>query len=336
MSKVNNNVVATCSLREEKFKVIRIYLIVVILLLCATQAFAEPSHRAFVTNEKDDTVSVIDTLKNAVIATIPVGKRPRGIGLAPDGREVYVAVSAENAIVVFDPISLEILRRFNSGDDPETFDVHPNGNIYISNEEDAKASVFTPEGKLLAEIPVGLEPEGVAIAPDGSKVVVTSESTNMLHVITIPEHHLIGNILVGARPRAATFSADSKTVFSSSEVNGEIKRINMDTFETTGSIELGDPRAKPKDLRLSKDGKKLYVAGGRANRVYVIDAQAMTITGSIPVGKRVWGLAMNSNASKLYTTDGVSGTVSVIDTATDTVIATIAVGSFPWGVVVDD
>ena len=42
--------------------------------------------------------------------------------------------------------------------------------------------------------------------PDGSKVIVTSESTNMLHVISVPDHQLVANILVGSRPRAATFS----------------------------------------------------------------------------------------------------------------------------------
>ena len=61
--------------------------------------------RVFVTNEGSDTVSVIDAATNQVIKTVPVGKRPRGIGISPDGSEVYVAVSGENKIVVLDPAS---------------------------------------------------------------------------------------------------------------------------------------------------------------------------------------------------------------------------------------
>lgn len=157
-----------------------------LLLLISMMAGAQagPPKWVFVTNEKDDTVSVIDGATNTVVATIPIGARPRGIGVAPDGSEVYVAISEANAIAVFDPETFKVLRQFDSGDDPETFAVHPNGNIYISNEDDAKASVFNPRtGELVAEIKVGIEPEGVAISPDGSKVIVTSESTNMLHVI---------------------------------------------------------------------------------------------------------------------------------------------------------
>ena len=56
-------------------------------------------------------------------------------------------------------------------------------------------------GKVVAEIPVGIEPEGVSISPDGTLAMVTSESTHMVHVVTIPDHKVIANILVGARPR---------------------------------------------------------------------------------------------------------------------------------------
>ncbi|MHC8441980.1 MAG: PQQ-dependent catabolism-associated beta-propeller protein [Candidatus Eutrophobiaceae bacterium] len=301
------------------------------------QAAATITGRIFVTNEKGNTVSVINGETLEVEAEIPIGNRPRGIGISPDGLEVYVAVSEENKIVVFDPRSLEILREFQSGSDPETFAVHPNGNIYISNEDDAKASVYDPRtGVEIIEIPVGLEPEGVAISPDGSKVIVTSESTNMLHVIKVPEHIIIGNVLVGARPRSAVFSADGSMAWSTSEISGEVKRVDMESYQVVKQARLPDDGAKPKDILLSRDQKHVYVAGGRSNSIIVMDAESLDVIESIPVGKRVWGLAMNRSGDRLFTTDGVSGTVSVIDTTRNVNIKTIKVGAFPWGVVVHD
>src|ERR1700733_2475468 len=47
----------------------------------------------YVSNERSDTVSVIDGATRAAVATIPVGKRPRGIHVSPDGKMVYVSVS---------------------------------------------------------------------------------------------------------------------------------------------------------------------------------------------------------------------------------------------------
>ena len=54
---------------------------------------AAQAGRAYVSNEDGHTVTVIDTVRNEVVATIPVGKRPRGISVSHDGATVYVALS---------------------------------------------------------------------------------------------------------------------------------------------------------------------------------------------------------------------------------------------------
>jgi len=298
---------------------------------------AAPTNRLFVSNEKSDTVSVIDLATLEVTHTIDVGERPRGIGLAPDGSELYVAVSEEDAIAVIDPETLEVKRKFECGDDPETFDVHPNGNIYISNEDDAKASVYDPKtGEQLAVIKVGIEPEGVAASPDGKWVVVTSESTSMLHFIQVPEHTIKHNVIVGARPRSAVFRADSQVVFSTSEISGEVKKVDVATGEIVGKTYLGDEKAKPMEVMMSRDQSKLYVAGGRASKIFVIDAETLEVLDAIPVGKRTWGLALTKDGKRLFTTDGPDHQVSVIDTTTNEVVKTIKVGKFPWGLAIDD
>ena len=137
--------------------------------VCAACSSAEPTHRLFVTNEGDNTLSVIDTRTGELEATLEVGNRPRGIGLSPDRKHVYVANGDDNALAVVDVRSLEIVKTISAGSDPEAFAVHPNGRIYLSNEDEGKASVVDPRsGEILAEIPVGIEPEGVGISPTAS------------------------------------------------------------------------------------------------------------------------------------------------------------------------
>ena len=87
---------------------------------------------------------------------------------------------------------------------------------------------------------------------------------------------------------------------------------------------------------LTEDGKHLYVAGGRANRVFVLDEKTLEIATEIPVGNRVWGLALSKDGTRLYTTDGASDQISVIDTTANKVTATIPVGKMPWGVVIHE
>ena len=110
----------------------------------------------------------------------------------------------------------------------------------------------------------------------------------------------------------------------------------MNTGEILKRGSSGDNKSKPKDVVLNKDESVVYVAAGRANKVVAMDAQTLEIITSIPVGKRVWGLAISKNGELLFSTDGVSGTVSVIKTSTNEVIKTIKVGEFPWGVIIND
>src|SRR5687768_12968002 len=64
-------------------------------LLGIASAFVLPApaamaFTAFVTNEKDNSVSVIDTEKLEVIKTFPVGQRPRGVILSNDGKWLII------------------------------------------------------------------------------------------------------------------------------------------------------------------------------------------------------------------------------------------------------
>jgi YVTN family beta-propeller protein len=56
--------------------------------------------------------------------------------------------------------------------------------IYVSNENDNLVTLIDVKKKeMIGDIPVGVEPEGMAISPDGKLLVNTSETTNMAHLI---------------------------------------------------------------------------------------------------------------------------------------------------------
>src|SRR5229473_3226226 len=57
-------------------------------------------------------------------------------------------------------------------------------NAYITNQSSSTVSVIdTATDTVIATIPVGLTPFGVAVSPDGSKVYVTHEFANAVSVI---------------------------------------------------------------------------------------------------------------------------------------------------------
>ena len=147
------------------------------LLLTVADASA---HWAYVTNEKDDSISVIDTETNEVVKTIDVGERPRGVTLSHDYTRLFICASDSDTVQVMMVHNDSIEFELPSGEDPEQFALHPdNRHLYIANEDDAIATVVDIETRqVVSQIDVGVEPEGMADSHDGKYANVTSETSN--------------------------------------------------------------------------------------------------------------------------------------------------------------
>src|ERR1700755_2608559 len=95
------------------------------------------AYTAYVTNERDNSISVIDLDQMKTVKTVPVGQRPRGITITKDGAEILVCASDNTTIQIIDTKTLRIIGTLPSGPDPETFALHGSGNpLYVSNEDD--------------------------------------------------------------------------------------------------------------------------------------------------------------------------------------------------------
>ena len=126
------------------------------------------AYMAYVTNERDNTLSAIDLSQMKTVKTVPVGQRPRGITMTKDGSEILICASDDDTIQIVDPKTLRVVGDLPSGPDPETFALHGSGNpLYVSNEDDNLVTVIdVAKRKMLDQIPTGVEPEGMA-GPEG-------------------------------------------------------------------------------------------------------------------------------------------------------------------------
>ena len=307
-------------------------------LLSASPASA---FMAYVSNEKDNTVTVVDTDTKQVVKTIKVGQRPRGITISHDGKFVYLCASDDDNIEIIDTATAEIVGSLPSGPDPELFVLSPDGKtLYVANEDDNLVTVIDIESKnVLAEIPVGVEPEGMGISPDGKTMVNTSETTNMAHFIDTETHEITHNVLVDSRPRFAQFKPDNSEVWVSAEIGGTVSVIDNATREVKHKITFEIPglRAEsiqPVGIRITDDGKKAYVALGPANRVAVVNAETYEVEKYILVGQRVWQLAFTPDQKTIISTNGISNDIPFTDVAPEEPVQSVTVGALPWGVVV--
>ncbi len=206
------------------------------VLLASVAVGATPpaaAYRVYVTNERSGDLTVIEGSDFNVIATIPVGKRPRGIHVSPDGKTLYVAVSgtpiegppqldangnpifekkkggddddtdsgadkSADGIAVVDVVTGKLTGKLQAGSDPEEFALSRDGrSVYISNEDVKTASVIDiATAKVTHIVPVSQEPEGVTTTPDGKQVYVTCEAGGDIYVIDTQNYRVAGRFKV--------------------------------------------------------------------------------------------------------------------------------------------
>jgi PQQ-dependent catabolism-associated beta-propeller protein len=281
---------------------------------------AAQARTVFVSNEKGNTITVVDGDSLEVVREVAVGERPRGIALSPDARFLYICASEDDTVQIMDTETFEIVGQLPSGPDPEVIVVSPDGTkIYAANEDDNLVTVIDVASHSVdAEIPVGVAPEGMGISPDGTTIVNTSETTNMAHFIDAGTYEITDNVLVDQRPRVATFTADGAEVWVSAEIGGTVSVIDNASRAVKHKIGFAIPgiaveSIQPVGVAVARDRSKAFVALGPANRVAVIDARTYEVEDYLLVGQRVWQVAFSPDEKVLYTTNGVSNDISVID-----------------------
>lgn len=330
-------------LKESELRVAKKALVILIAITLCGCSSKPSGPLGFVTNERDGTITVIDTKTDQVVSTINVGGRPRGIRLNAGRSRIWVALSypseqaLKDKVAEFD-LSGNLIAEYEVGTDPENFVIDDNATrLYIANEDAGTASITDVKAnRVIATMPVGLEPEGAAISPNGRWVYITSETSSTVSVIDTQSGQVAKTFMVGARPREAAFTSDSTRAYVTAENGNVVSVVDTKDHTVIKNIELpsSDPPAqsKPKGVVVSPDGKRVYVATGRGNSVAVIDGEQLTLITLIPVGNRPWGIALTPDGHKLYTANGLSNDLTVIDTATNKVIGTIKAGDGPWGI----
>src|SRR5947208_10222506 len=167
-----------------RFSLWEIASFVVGAVMCLAKA-ESTSYLVFVSNERSGDVSVIDGATDDVVATFRVGKRPRGIHAAPDGRRLFVTLSGSprmapgidenrasadktaDGLGVIDPVARKLIDRWHVGSDPEQFAISKDGKFaFIADEDDASVPIVDLDGgQSRGRRKVSEEPEGAGVNP---------------------------------------------------------------------------------------------------------------------------------------------------------------------------
>ena len=208
-------------------------------------------------------------------------------------------------------------------------------NLYVSNLRGNSVSVVDPAtDTVIATVPVGTNPFGAAVTPDGSQAWVTNNGSNTVSVIDTATNTVVTTVAVGRLPQTIAFSPDGSRAYVGHFVSPGVGGV--DVIDTAAATVLADVPVdnQPDGIAVTPDGSRVYVADFVGSSVDVIDAATNTVAARIAdSGARTPnGIVLSPDGSHAYTANFNSNNVSDIDTATNTIRSLIPGFSGPAAV----
>jgi YVTN family beta-propeller protein len=268
-----------------------------------------------------------------VYATTVSGQISSALAGVPE--RVYVPDEISGDVVVIDPATFKIVRRFKTGLYPEH--VTPDwdlSRLLVSNMNSSTLTVIDsrtsrPSGTIKVPIPYA-----VYFTLDGTKAVVVNDLISPLNVkrngLYFYDRRTWKVLKFVQIPYPGAddldMSADGRYLMVSCEYSGRIAKVDTRSMRIVGSVKVG---SLPRDVRLAPDGKVFFVANEGLNLVQVVDPVGLKVVASIPTGAGTHGLEFSRDATRLYVNNRTAGTITVIDVATLRVITTWRIGGSP-------
>ncbi len=264
--------------------------------------------RVYVANSRINTVSVIETENNQVMATIQFGRssvRVTGLTLSLDGRRLFATHPRGNTVFVASTTT-------NAEDDQFPVSGRPFGLVwidrsnpflYISTPQDrgvTSADLFeTRRGRQL--IRTGPNPSGVTLSPDGDFVYVTDLDESKVSVISTFSNSVVSTFAVGRRPDSLALTPDGEHLIVASLQAPEASILNPTDGSVVATLLTGSSSAMDQPglnrVAIAPDGLSALVANEDDDTVSIIDLKSQAVRNVVLVGDQPTGVVIVGHAA---------------------------------------
>ena len=295
-------------------------------------ALSPDGKTVFVKNNKGIVVLDVNPWRVRQELTYDQGSSMHGIAVTRDGRRVYLTTASNTLIQAI--VDEEGKAKWGK---PIELPKHcfPCGFAMSADEHwayvalcinNSLAIVDLVEGKVAAEIKVGVAPFDVTLSPDGSTAYVSNW----------------GGRPPGLLDRAAK-GAGTDTLVDERGIpcSGTVSKIDLAKRKVVAQADVG---LHPSGLARTGDGLRLYVANANSDTVSVIDTREFRVVETVqvrpdealPFGSITCGLALSKDERTLFAANGGNNAVAVIALGEKSEVkGFIPAGWFPGAVVTD-
>jgi YVTN family beta-propeller protein len=322
-------------------------------------AVSPDGRHAYVVDNDEHALLVVDADAGRVAATISVGKRPAQVAITPDAGQAFVTNAAGGSVSVIDLATAVVAETLVVSAHPIGVAIDTDGRFAYVTALDASRLTGTVTS---IDVVTGTTttsragaPYGIAVHPGGDHAYITDFRTDVVSKIVAGEEPIdsdelaevdlvhphadrprhretVRHIAVGREVDGVTADPAAGRAFIIHSDDNAVEVV--DGRDTTATVKVGD---YPTAVVLSADSTRAYVTNYDDCSVSVVDtapdsASCNTVTATLDVG-RSWstGVALSDDGTRAYAVDEEDGQLSVIDTVAgsagrDTIVARIDVG----------
>jgi YVTN family beta-propeller protein len=258
---------------------------------------------------------------------VEFGGNPISVKTRPDGKTAAVIIGRNNyggngidivdlktGSLILKDFSLKLSHMWGLAYSPDGSHLYATGSsgstgkiVVMSVASDGTPAIQQTINLPLANVGDNINPQDIAVTPDGKTLLVALNRDNSLGVVDLQTNQLTARIPVGNAPTSVI--------------------VNGGTAYVTN---VGGRAAAPGDLTVDSSGTPIVAeptGSSSTGTVSVVDLAAGAVKKTIPVGLQP--ARMTSSGQYVFVANTNSDTVSVIDTKTDDVAQTIKVEPFP-------
>jgi len=284
-------------------------------------AVAPDGSRIYISEQADNTLTVVDGKSLQVTKRIPLSGNPNLIDMSPDGRWIYVAIALtwddlsefpqvkagpSGGVDVIDTASLANIKTIALKGGIHDLNVTPDGKYVIAGAsrgaKPAANAMYVIDARtndVAWTLSMSPSPSPMAITknPDGStdKIYAQLGGFNGFAVVDFATRVRTNQIKLPdvapdkqnphgppAGSHGIAVTADQKTLLVNSRLNNALYAYSLPDVKLIGGVTLGGKGAGW--LTITPDGKTAYVADEHTNNTSVVDIKTMKEIALIPVG----------------------------------------------------
>jgi YVTN family beta-propeller protein len=193
--------------------------------------------RLYVARAEADSVSVMETQTNSVVASVAVQDFPVSCVPSHSGDYVYVTNRQSGTVSVIRTSDNSVVHTIDAGYRLSSLALHPNDSLLYLGYADNSivAVVHIDNDSLVARVEVGDVPSCIVAKPGGEYVCVISEAGKRVTVVRTADNTVVTSTNLSAGPVGCVFSPGGETAYVACS-SGELALLRTTDLAVIGRV----------------------------------------------------------------------------------------------------